>query len=359
MQGEQLVVQGDDLGPVGLPPRPGPRVHRRDGRLQLVRPRRAHGGRPIQHLHPVRDRSRVPQRAVLLREEHDLARRVEARARARQVEPHQHDEAQDFGLLGQKPRDQARQPHRVLRDVAPRRHLCPAAQVTLVEHQVEHRQDGVDPRHQLGALRHPVGDVGFHDLAFGADDPLGHRRLGDQERRGDLLGGEARDRAQGQRDLRLLGQRRVAAREDQAKAVIGLRRVRRCHGPLQKRELLRVSLVAAQQVDGAAARRRHQPCAGVVRDALRRPFLERRHQAVLDNLLRDVEVADETHHRARELGGLFAEDCRECRIGDVPCLGQALIVPQPARPRQGRRAMPWPSRAPRRDPSPPRWRSLR
>ncbi|HEY3149298.1 MAG TPA: hypothetical protein VGJ75_23245, partial [Dongiaceae bacterium] len=59
----------------------------------------------------------------------------------------------------------------------------------------------------LCSLGHAVRDVGGHDLALRPDDALRHRRLGDQERGGDLLGRETGDRAQGERDLRLLRQR--------------------------------------------------------------------------------------------------------------------------------------------------------
>ena len=51
-------------------------------------------------------------------------------------------------------------------------------------------------------LRHAVGDPGGLDLALGADEALGHGRLGDEEGAGHLSGGEATEQAQCQRDLR-------------------------------------------------------------------------------------------------------------------------------------------------------------
>ena len=51
-------------------------------------------------------------------------------------------------------------------------------------------------------------------------DPLGHRRLGDEEGAGDLGGRQAADRAQRERDLRRRGQRRVAAQEEQRERVV-------------------------------------------------------------------------------------------------------------------------------------------
>ena len=93
------------------------------------------------------------------------------------MQPHQHDQPEHLRLVWQQPRKQAREPHRILREVAPRDDLRTAAQVTLVEHQVEHGEDRVHAGHERGALRHSVRDVRFHDLAFGAHDPLRHRRL--------------------------------------------------------------------------------------------------------------------------------------------------------------------------------------
>src|SRR5881398_3944837 len=76
-------------------------------------------------------------------------------------------------------------------------------------------EHGFQARRKLSAFRHAIRNVCGDDLALGPDDALGHRRLGDEERGRDLLGGEAGDRAQRERDLGLLGKRGVAAGEDQ------------------------------------------------------------------------------------------------------------------------------------------------
>ena len=69
--------------------------------------------------------------------------------------------------------------------------------------------------------RHDEGDAGVADLALGPDEPLRHGRLGHEEGPGDLGRRHAGQRAQGQRHLRLEGQRRVAAGEHQAEPVVG------------------------------------------------------------------------------------------------------------------------------------------
>ena len=42
-----------------------------------------------------------------------------------------------------------------------------------------------------------------------------------------------------------------------------------------------------------------------------RPFLERRNQAVLDDFLREVEVAEGANQRTSQPAGLLAEDLRD------------------------------------------------
>ena len=53
---------------------------------------------------------------------------------------------------------------------------------------------------ELVRLGNLVGDARVADLRLGADDALRERGRGGQERAGDLLGGEAADLAQRQRD---------------------------------------------------------------------------------------------------------------------------------------------------------------
>ena len=61
------------------------------------------------------------------------------------------------------------------------------------------------------------------DALLGPPDALGHRRLGHQERPGDLGGRQATDRPQGQRHLGGGRQRGVAAQEQQREGVVAHR----------------------------------------------------------------------------------------------------------------------------------------
>ena len=93
--------------------------------------------------------------------------------------------------------------------------------ITLIEDQINHRQHGVQPLGHVVQVGHAVRNAGVADFALGAHQPLGHRGLRDEKRPRDLVRFEAAQRPERQRDLRLRRQRRVAAREDQAKAIVG------------------------------------------------------------------------------------------------------------------------------------------
>ena len=71
------------------------------------------------------------------------------------------------------------------------------------------------------ARRDAVGGVVVAQLALGPHDALRHRRLGHEERPGDLGRLEPAEQAQGERDLGVGGERRVAAQEHQAQLVVG------------------------------------------------------------------------------------------------------------------------------------------
>jgi hypothetical protein len=105
----------------------------------------------------------------------------------------------------------------------------------------------------------------------------------------------------------------MAAREDQSQSIVGDRHVGVAPtglvgldaGELRldrsvPREFLRLvpqSSATAQPVDGPIARRRRDPRARVVRDTADRPGLERRDERLLDGLLGQVEVAEDTDER--------------------------------------------------------------
>jgi hypothetical protein len=151
--------------------------------------------------------------------------------------------------------------------------------VAFVEDEVDDLQDRRQPLGQLGRGRQHERDALAGQGALGADDPLRDGRLRDQERPGDLLGGQAAEQAQRERHPRLGGQHRVAGDEHQPQQVVadvvveGGVQVRLGRLPLDLQvtaELLELALVAGpapQQVDGAVLGGGHEPGARVVRDA--------------------------------------------------------------------------------------------
>ena len=121
------------------------------------------------------------------------------------------------GCVGHQLDERAAEPQRLGRQVA-------AAAVALVEDQVDDREHGGEPLGQQVVGRHPERDAGGLDLALGPHQSLRHRRLGHQEGAGDLVGGQAAERPQRERDLGVDGERRVAAGEDQLEPLVAERR---------------------------------------------------------------------------------------------------------------------------------------
>jgi hypothetical protein len=117
----------------------------------------------------------------------------------------------------------------------------------------------------LGLGRQAELRAGRLDALLGAADALGHRRLGHEERAGDLGRRQAADSAQCQRDLRRRRQRRVTAHEQQRQRVVGVRR-----GALlarrERRGALAVApgLLAAPAVGQPPGRDREQPARRVL-----------------------------------------------------------------------------------------------
>ena len=137
---------------------------------------------------------------------------------------------------------------------------------------------------------------------------VGRRR---QERRRDLLRGQAADLAQRERHLRVGRERRVAAGEDQAQPVV-LDALR-----LEERRVLCARVVRvevqrlearlpAELVDGLEATRGHEPCARVRRHAVARPLLERRAEGLVQRLLGQGEIAEQADQGGEHGAGLGA-----------------------------------------------------
>ena len=160
------------------------------------------------------------------------------------------------------------------RQIVPRQRRAGRRCVSLVEDQVDHAQHRIEALGQLGRVRHLIGNARVANLGLCADDPLRQRRRRREERLRDLFRRQAADFAERERHLRVERERRMAAGEDQAQAVVfdalgvgpGSRVDDRDVG---LRALLVVerleALLPAQAVDRLEPSRRHQPGARVRR----------------------------------------------------------------------------------------------
>jgi hypothetical protein len=84
------LVERNDLVPIGVLRARSTRVHRGDRRLQRVRmPRRAEADRALHFLHSAHRLIAVPQRSILILEQHDVAIRIDARRATRVGQEHE------------------------------------------------------------------------------------------------------------------------------------------------------------------------------------------------------------------------------------------------------------------------------
>ena len=153
-----------------------------------------------------------------------------------------------------------------------------------------------EPRGKGLATRHLERLAGVLDALLGPADPLRHGRLGHEERPGDLRGGEAADRAQGERDRGGRGERRVAAHEEQVERVVALGRPPVLRGQSDllvgrhqaDHQLLAVAAsgLGADLIGDAPRGHLDQPPARVLGQALSRPLRRRGDEGLLHRVLR-------------------------------------------------------------------------
>ena len=134
----------------------------------------------------------VPARRGPARPAGRACRRAASRAAARLGQQHQRQQPRHLAVVGQQRARHPGQADRLARELAPLQLLAGRRRVALVEDQVEHLQHDARAARRArrrggSSKRPPVGDRGL-----GPADPLRHRRLGHQERRGDLARWSAR-----------------------------------------------------------------------------------------------------------------------------------------------------------------------
>ena len=265
---------------------------------------------PADDLLALVDGGAIPPRAVLLGKQHQRAVVSNARRAARFSEEHQRQQARDLGFIGHQQSQRARQANRLGAQPA----FGLAVQAGRVD-QVDHRQHRAQAIGQFVLGRHPIWDARGLDLVLGPHQPLGHRRFGNQERAGDLLGRQATEQSQGERHARLWRQRRVATGEDEPNRSS-------CTGPSSSsglgrwlfghlREELTFTRFAAQPIERSVPRGRRDPGAGIGRHAIRRPPAQRNPERFLDRILGDIDVAEGTDQRGDRPARVLAKDLAE------------------------------------------------
>jgi hypothetical protein len=216
-----------------------------------------------------------------------------------------------LGLVRHQLGERRAEPERLRRQIA-------AAAVALVEDQIDDGEHRSQSLRQQMVVRNAEGDARILDLPLRPREPPLHRLLGNEESAGDLLRAQPAKRAQGQRDLRLETERRMAGGEDQLQPFVGkarlLHHILHGLGHLEQARLLGERAVAAQTVDRAVAGRDRQPRARIGRRAVPGPALGRDRERLLSRLLGEVEIAEEADQAREDAAPLVTEDLLEQRL---------------------------------------------
>ena len=234
---------------------------------------------------------------------------IQARRAPGLDQQHQRQQATGFGF-GQQFHQQGAEPDGLAGQIRTRQVLAGRGEIPFIKDQINHLQYGVEPFVELLPFRHLIGNAGLADLVLGAHDALRHGRRGHQIGAGDFLGGEVAHFPQGQRHPGVGGQRRVAAGEDQPQAVIFqlFFLAGRRHVLFQAPGDLLLGGVeagpSAQGVDGLEAAGGDQPGPGLFGNAVPWPLLHGGDEGVLQSLLGQIEIAQQTDERGQHPAGL-------------------------------------------------------
>ena len=222
---------------------------------------------------------------------------------------HQRQQPEHLWLVGHQLGELAPEPDRLVGEIDANRGRRPGRQVRLVEDEVDHAQHPRQPVGQLGSRRHPVWQAGGLDLGLGAHEALRHGRDRRAEGGRDLVGRQPGDAAQRERDPAVGVEHRVAAREDQAQAVVvdtrrpALLAVLHLVDLMAALERVGVTLAArprrlsGETVEGAAARDRVHPPGRVGGPTVDRPAFRSQQPRVLQAVLGEREVAERADQR--------------------------------------------------------------
>ena len=175
----------------------------RDGGLELVGPRSAQSKGGAEDISTLGDGRRVPQGAILVLEQDQIAVGIDPPGAPGIVQEHEGEQAQGLGLIGHQDREGAGEPDGFTAESLSYQVGARTGGVPLVEEEVQHGKDRSRAFQQLVGRRKPERYGGVPYLALGAHQTLRHGGFRHQERMCDLGGGHAGQGAQRERNLRV------------------------------------------------------------------------------------------------------------------------------------------------------------
>src|ERR1700674_3985782 len=307
----ELVVELQDLPPVRRGRISCVGVHRVDRRLDLVWTGLvALEALPDDGL-PFGEEVTVPDGAVLVSEQDQVAVRRRAGGSPRPDQQHERKQAHALRFVGHELHQETSEPDGLRAELLTDQALPRTRRVTLVEDEIDDGQDGPNPAREIGLVRDAVRDARIADLALGTDQSLSHRRFGDQEGARDLGGGEPSQESERQGNLHADGERRVATGEDQAQPVIAHDALLGRFALGMQQDGLGVTVLAgrlpAKAIDRPVAGGGDDPARRTGRQSTGWPSLHRRREGVLDRLLGNVDVAEDANQHGHRASVLFTE----------------------------------------------------
>jgi hypothetical protein len=194
---------------------------------------------------------------------------------------------------------QARQTDGLGAKIGPHQRPASRGGITFIEDEIDDGENGVEASRHFAGDRHAIGNTGIADLSLRPHQSLGHGRGRHKKGAGDLVCFKASESAQRQGDLSLRSNGRVAAGENQAKAVVGNLihlGVGLFAGPYRPGGNLGLHLLvkanpAADAINRLVPRRLYDPRSRRVGDSLRRPLFDGGCKCFLSRFLRNVEIS--------------------------------------------------------------------
>jgi hypothetical protein len=137
------------------------------------------------------------------------------------MQQHEGEQAPGLRLIGHERDEEPREPNCLVAQLVANEIATRRCRVALGEDEIDHCEDRGEACGKVVVGRDLIRNAGDLDLALGARQALAHCRLGHEEGAGDLRCGEAAQGPQREGHARLHREGRMAAREHEAKSIVG------------------------------------------------------------------------------------------------------------------------------------------